>query len=74
MAAIWTAWFAVFVLAFAGLETWALKTGRKTLSRCVWNLGQEFPLFWIVLGMVAGGLFVHFSWHWPACPVPGAPL
>jgi hypothetical protein len=66
MPAIWLLWFGLAIATFAGIETWALKTGRKTLSRCVWDLGTKFPLFWIVLGIVVGALATHFAWHW--CP------
>jgi hypothetical protein len=47
-------------------EAWALRTGRRTLSRMVWNATVAWPLVPFVAGVVCGGLAVHFWWHW--CP------
>lgn len=53
----------VFLLCY---EMWALKTGRTTLSRMMWNAQQHFGALEFLVGLVCGGLAVHFFWHW--CP------
>ena len=41
---------------------------QNTLSRWIYNLGQSWPLSIWLMGMLAGGLAVHFFWHWdPNC-------
>jgi len=41
---------------------------QNTLSRAIYNLGQSWPLSIWLMGMFAGGLAVHFFWHWdPNC-------
>lgn len=57
---IWAYWFAACFLGFLALETRALWTGRPTLSRTVWALGREYPLFTVLFGVIVGGLLVHF--------------
>jgi hypothetical protein len=42
---------------------------QNTLSRTIYDLGSKFPLSIWIMGMFAGGLAVHFFWHW--CP-PGS--
>jgi len=69
MITAWTAWFLGSILVFAILESYALKTGRLTLSRYTYDIGAHWPLFLVLWGMVTGGLAVHFFWHW--CP-PGS--
>jgi len=66
---VWTGWLGFFIASFAVFETWALRTGRTTLSRYTWNASQAWPPLPFVLGLIAGGLAVHFWWHW--CP-PGS--
>ncbi len=39
---------------------------QNTLSRAIYNLGLRWPLSIFLMGMFAGGLAVHFFWHW--CP------
>lgn len=41
----------------------------NTLSRTIYNIGKAFPLSIFIMGMFAGGLAVHFFWHW--CPDGG---
>lgn len=41
----------------------------NTLSRCIWSVGQVWPLSIFLMGMFCGGLAVHFFWHW--CPGVG---
>jgi hypothetical protein len=57
------AWLAAVVILLA-YEFWALKTGRKTLSRFMWETGQKWPFFPALIGFVTGGLLVHFFWRW----------
>lgn len=52
-----------FLLAY---EMYALKTGRKTLSRMVYEANAAWPLVSTLVGFVVGGLLVHFFWQW--CP------
>jgi hypothetical protein len=56
------------VLWFAYFETRAFRhpDRQNTLSRFIFNLGQSWPLSIFLMGMLAGGLAVHFFWHW--CP------
>ena len=63
-----------FVAFFAAFETLAFKwpTRFNTLSRFVFNLGQNWPLSIFLIGFICGGLAVHFYWHW--CPDVGAGL
>lgn len=39
---------------------------QNTLSRWIYNLGSTWPLSIFIMGMIVGGLAVHFFWHW--CP------
>ncbi len=64
--ALWLGWLLLALLAFGVLETWALRTGRLTLSRVTWEASRAWPPLPFVIGLVAGGLAVHFWWHW--CP------
>jgi hypothetical protein len=56
------------VLWFAYFEARAFRhpDRQNTLSRFIFNLGQSWPLSIFLMGMLAGGLAVHFFWHW--CP------
>jgi hypothetical protein len=41
---------------------------QNTLSRWIYNIGQSWPLSIWIMGAFAGGLAVHFFWHWdPNC-------
>lgn len=53
---------------FAWFEATAMRhpTRWNTLSRAIYNLGSKWPLSIFIMGMFAGGLAVHFFWHW--CP------
>ena len=57
---------------FSVFETLAFRWPSRfnTLSRAVYNLGSNWPLSIFLMGMFAGGLAVHFFWHW--CPNIGA--
>jgi hypothetical protein len=39
---------------------------QNTLSRWIFQMGANWPLSIFLMGMFAGGLAVHFFWHW--CP------
>ena len=56
------------ILAFAFFEARAFRhpDRQNTLSRAVYTLGKTWPLSIFLMGMFAGGLAVHFFWHW--CP------
>lgn len=58
-------WFIaiVFLLIY---EFWALSHKRETLSRMMWSAQVAFPFLEAIVGLVVGGLLVHFFWHW--CP------
>jgi hypothetical protein len=49
-----------------GIEWWLLATGRPTLSRRMVLASRAWPLMPWVMGVVVGGLAVHFWWPW--CP------
>lgn len=53
---------------FAFWESYAFRHSDRTntLSRWIYNMGQTWPLSIFLMGMLAGGLAVHFFWHW--CP------
>lgn len=40
---------------------------QNTLSHWIYTIGSKWPLSIWLMGMLAGGLAVHFFWHW--CPV-----
>jgi len=64
----WGIWlFGGVAGTFAVAEGYALKTGRMTLSRFVWNLSKAFPLFPWLVGLLTGGLAVHFFWGGAVC-------
>jgi hypothetical protein len=65
---LWALWFLAIVVSFSILEGYAFKHPSRlnTLSRCVWTIGQKWPLSLVLYGMVFGGLAVHFFWNW--CP------
>lgn len=54
---------AAFLLLY---EAWALRSGRRTLSRMMWEATRAWPLLPWLVGVVCGGLAVHFWWPW--CP------
>lgn len=56
---------------FAYFEARAFRhpTRQATLSRFIATIGSKWPLSIWLMGAFAGGLAVHFFWHW--CPFPG---
>ncbi len=61
---IWTVFLLSFVVLFAIFETWALMTGGTTLSRYTYEVTKAWPPLIFLLGIVVGGLAVHFWWRW----------
>jgi hypothetical protein len=59
---VWPVWLFTIVVSFAGLETFALTTGRQTLSRFVWELSAAWPPFPWIAGFITGFLVCHFWW------------
>lgn len=71
MAIVWTLWIVVALIGgFAAFETYALMTGRMTLSRMVWTVTKAFPLLPFIAGLVAGVLAAHFWWGGIVCFAP----
>lgn len=62
MSIAWTIWFLVSLAVFAALESYALSTGRETLSEFVRYLSVEWGPFPWICGIVIGGLAAHFWW------------
>jgi len=56
----------IVIVALLSYEAWAIHTERTTLSRMVWRASLAWPPLPFVVGLVCGGLAVHFWWHW--CP------
>ncbi len=67
MTAAWALWFVGSLLAFALVESYAIATGRPTLSRTVWRTEARFPILSFLTGLAIGGLAVHFFGWLPAC-------
>jgi hypothetical protein len=66
----WLILLALAIVGFAYFEYQAIKNNKyKTLSAVVYGIGAKFPLAIWLCGVFAGGLAVHFFWHW--CP-PGS--
>jgi hypothetical protein len=64
----WAIWlFGGIAGTFAAAEGYACYTGKQTLSRFVWNLSKSFPLFPWLVGLLTGGLAVHFWWGGAVC-------
>ncbi len=63
----WTILGALWLAGFLFLEVRALRSNdpkRVTLSRYMATIGAKFPLSIFFMGLVIGGLSVHFWWHW----------
>lgn len=58
----------VAIAFFAWFEALAFRHPERqnTLSRWIYNMGSQWPLSIFLMGMLCGGLAVHFFWHW--CP------
>lgn len=63
---------AILVFAIGERYAFAHPERQNTLSRAIYNIGESWPLSIFIMGMFAGGLAVHFFWHWcPALMPPG---
>lgn len=59
---------AIAFFAYFEKRSFDYPNSQNTLSRAIYNLGQSWPLSIWIMGMFAGGLAVHFFWHWdPTC-------
>jgi len=60
----WVVWFLGVWGLFAILEGFALRHPDRmwTLSKAISTLGARWPLSIALLGMLFGGLLVHFYW------------
>lgn len=67
---LWAVWLLTIVCSFALFEGLALYRGTPTLSRWVWTVSKRFPLFPWVVGVLTGGLAVHFWWGGIVCFAP----
>lgn len=61
---VWVCWLVSFILTFGIFETWALLTKGLTLSMFTWHVSEQWPPIIWLCGVLAGGLAVHFWWHW----------
>ena len=66
MTVAWLSWILSIIVTFALLESYALARNKLTLSRLTYNISEAWPPIIFTLGVVVGGLVVHFWWHW--CP------
>lgn len=68
---MWGLGLCTAIIFFCLIEGLAFKHPERqnTLSRTIYDIGSKFPLSIWIMGMFAGGLAVHFFWHW--CP-PGS--
>lgn len=67
----WTVWlFAGIPITFGLAEAYAIWKGKMTLSRYVWTISKNFPLFPWIAGVLTGGLAVHFWWGGIVCFAP----
>jgi hypothetical protein len=70
MTLFWSLFFVVGVIAWAAAETYAVRTGRQTLSAYVWSISVQFPLLPFIIGLFVGGLAAHFWWYGEASCFP----
>jgi hypothetical protein len=70
MGIVWTIFLIVFIAGFAAFETYALKTGRMTLSRWTWTVSKAWPPFPCLFGLIIGFLICHFWWGGIVCFAP----
>lgn len=61
----WTVFGLVWVVIFAVMEGYALTHDDAiTLSQFTVNIIYAWPPISVLVGMVIGGLIVHFMWPW----------
>jgi|GEM_PF-2430543 hypothetical protein len=62
-AAAWILGLAVWAV----YEAFALFAGRRTLSMQIWMAVKRWPFLGWIIGLVVGGLLVHFGWIPAGC-------
>lgn len=50
------------IVSFAAFEGYALKRGKTTLSRYVWDMTKAWPPLPLLFGLVIGFVSAHFWW------------
>lgn len=67
----WLVGLIIAIAFFAITERYGCKHHERvnTLSMAIYEIGSKWPLSIWIMGVFAGGLAVHFFWHW--CP-PGS--
>lgn len=60
----WAAWLLGIVITFAIPEGIAIWKSGTTFSQFMATMQYEWPLWAPAWGILVGGLFVHFYWHW----------
>ena len=73
MEAYWALWILAIAVTFGLSEAYAIKTRRFTLSRTIWTWSQHFPILPWLVGVLFGGLAVHFFWEGSYC-APATPI
>jgi len=63
-------WLALFIVFEARAFLEPNDPNRVTLSRYMAMIGAKFPLSLFMIGLVVGGLSVHFWWHWAPAGIP----
>lgn len=61
---IWIVYLLGAAVAFGIIESMAVKNDGTTLSRFIYDANQFWPLTGVMVGMLFGGLCVHFFWNW----------
>ena len=56
----WLYWAIAAFGSFLIIEIYAIATGKKTLSRKVWELEQRSKLFWLGILIFLSWLAIHF--------------
>ena len=69
----WAVWFIIVIASFGAYEAYCIKTNKMTLSRTIWTSSENFPLLPPLVGLVVGGLLVHFFWEGGYC-APNTPV
>jgi len=70
MELFWWFWVLLIAVSFGAFEAFALRTGRATLSRTVWDTTKAWPPLPFIAGGVAGFLACHFWWGGIVCFAP----
>jgi hypothetical protein len=70
MTLYWTIFIVLIALGFIGGESYALYTGKQTLSRYVWTLSKAWPPLPWVVGLMTGAIATHFWWGGIVCFAP----